>query len=142
MRLRDGAGNLASDHHRIQLVFQNGFRRCQTEPPVTPRRPNEKALQQMAAKREEHANLIESYGELVEEFQKVLNQWESCTRRRRGLQPWWNREVAEAIRRRQEASRACIRTANRRFVEELRSAGVQAPQHFWQYIKRRNWRTP
>ncbi|KAH6936788.1 hypothetical protein HPB50_022135 [Hyalomma asiaticum] len=37
---------------------------------------------------------------------------------------------------------ACIWTANRQFVEEPRSAGPQALQCFWQYIKRQNRRTP
>ncbi|KAH6922938.1 hypothetical protein HPB50_020277 [Hyalomma asiaticum] len=71
----DGADSLLRDHNRIRLMFQNGFHKCRAEPPTTPGRPSEKALQQMAAKLVEHADLIESSEQLVKDSRKVLTQW-------------------------------------------------------------------
>ncbi|KAH7956453.1 hypothetical protein HPB52_009917 [Rhipicephalus sanguineus] len=102
----DGKGNLASDHNRIQLIFKGGFQQGRSQRPAVSARPNEKALQQMAAEVEEHADTLESYDMLVEELRRALKEWKPGTGRRRGLKPWWNGEVAEAIRHRQEASRA------------------------------------
>ncbi|KAH7956866.1 hypothetical protein HPB52_013023 [Rhipicephalus sanguineus] len=102
----DGKGNLASDHNRIQLIFKGGFQQGRSQRPAVSARPNEKALQQMAAEVEEHADTLESYDILVEELRRALKEWKPGTGRRRGLKPWWNGEVAEAIRHRQEASRA------------------------------------
>ncbi|KAH7969418.1 hypothetical protein HPB52_017829 [Rhipicephalus sanguineus] len=71
----DGTGNLASDHNPIQLIFKGGFQQGRSQRPAVSARPNEKALQQMAAEVEEHADTLESYDMLVEELRRALKEW-------------------------------------------------------------------
>ncbi|KAH7970902.1 hypothetical protein HPB49_016631 [Dermacentor silvarum] len=65
---------------------------------------NEKALLEMAAKLEMKADKLESYDHLVSEVKEAMGQWAQRARGRRGLKPWWSREVAEAIQCRQQKS--------------------------------------
>lgn len=67
---------------------------------------NEKALLEMAAKLEMKADKLESYDHLVSEVKEAMGQWAQRARGRRGLKPWWSREVAEAIQCRQQVSHA------------------------------------